>query len=307
MPGLDVGVDFYYKNARDLLDDGQFGAAYVLTGFNYAKAENVGVELKVNYVNGNSVPTATSRSRGSSAPNVSSKSVPVRRRRARFHREQLHLHRPLQLVSGSAGASYLWKARVSPPTCSSAAGLRSGSPTPSHCPSMSSSTRHLARVQVPGTMMKPTTVRFDVVNVFDRSIRSGTARASACSRRNTARVADSLAASRRSFEAAARMQQLRSVGFIVRKVVPSAAWRRMEMRHGQRHHRFWAELADSERAIRTFACQGCAGGRRRAPVGGESTGQTAGSCREVPLTKSRFGYDAVDQFGVGDETHEGNL
>src|SRR4029077_8517974 len=53
LPGLDVGVDAYYKNARNLLDDGQFGAAYVLTAFNYDKAENIGVEFKANYVNGN--------------------------------------------------------------------------------------------------------------------------------------------------------------------------------------------------------------------------------------------------------------
>src|SRR4029077_9787408 len=53
IPGLEVGVDAYYKLARDLLDDGQFGAAYVLTGFNYANGINEGLELKANYVNGN--------------------------------------------------------------------------------------------------------------------------------------------------------------------------------------------------------------------------------------------------------------
>ncbi len=53
MPGLEVGVDGYYKIARDLLDDGQFGAAYVLTGFNYDRAQNIGLELKSTYTNGN--------------------------------------------------------------------------------------------------------------------------------------------------------------------------------------------------------------------------------------------------------------
>jgi hypothetical protein len=53
LPGLEVGIDAYYKTARDLLDDGQFGAAYVLTAFNYDRAENVGVELKANHTNGN--------------------------------------------------------------------------------------------------------------------------------------------------------------------------------------------------------------------------------------------------------------
>src|SRR6202045_1328029 len=53
IPGLEVGADVYYKIARDLLDDGQFGAAYVLSGFNYDRANNAGVELKASYTNGN--------------------------------------------------------------------------------------------------------------------------------------------------------------------------------------------------------------------------------------------------------------
>src|SRR5262249_28607393 len=39
-PGLEVGLDAYYKLARDLLDDGQFGQAYMLTAFNYDRAYN---------------------------------------------------------------------------------------------------------------------------------------------------------------------------------------------------------------------------------------------------------------------------
>ena len=53
VPGLEVGVDGYYKIARNLLDDGQFGAAYVLNGFNYDRGENIGLELKSTYTNGN--------------------------------------------------------------------------------------------------------------------------------------------------------------------------------------------------------------------------------------------------------------
>jgi hypothetical protein len=51
--GLEVGIDACYKIAQDLLDDGQFGQAYVLSGFNYASGINEGLELKANYVNGN--------------------------------------------------------------------------------------------------------------------------------------------------------------------------------------------------------------------------------------------------------------
>ena len=49
LPGLEVGIDGYYKRAKNLIDDGQFGQAFVLTAFNYAKGENVGVELSAKY------------------------------------------------------------------------------------------------------------------------------------------------------------------------------------------------------------------------------------------------------------------
>jgi outer membrane receptor protein involved in Fe transport len=38
VPGLTVGLDGYYKLARNLIDEGQFGAPIILTAFNYAKA-----------------------------------------------------------------------------------------------------------------------------------------------------------------------------------------------------------------------------------------------------------------------------
>ncbi|WP_291691850.1 TonB-dependent receptor, partial [Bradyrhizobium sp.] len=44
-PSLEVGGRVYYKWARDLIDDGQFGQAYTLTAFNYNKGENYGTEL----------------------------------------------------------------------------------------------------------------------------------------------------------------------------------------------------------------------------------------------------------------------
>ena len=48
-PSLEIGGSIYYKTARDLLDDGQFGQAYVLTAFNYDRAENYGAELKLRF------------------------------------------------------------------------------------------------------------------------------------------------------------------------------------------------------------------------------------------------------------------
>jgi len=49
---LDLGIDAYYKIARDLLDNGQFGQALVLSAFNYDKAINQGIEFTAKYKNG---------------------------------------------------------------------------------------------------------------------------------------------------------------------------------------------------------------------------------------------------------------
>src|SRR5262249_10509178 len=45
----EVGVDSYYKQATDLIDEGQFGAPIILTPFNYANGQVYGVEFTTNY------------------------------------------------------------------------------------------------------------------------------------------------------------------------------------------------------------------------------------------------------------------
>lgn len=46
---LSLGVDAYYKQATNLLDEGQFGAPIILTPFNYAKGYAKGIEFSANY------------------------------------------------------------------------------------------------------------------------------------------------------------------------------------------------------------------------------------------------------------------
>ncbi|CAB3790098.1 TonB-dependent receptor [Pararobbsia alpina] len=46
---ITVGVDAYYKQSNDLLDEGQFGTALINTPFNYASGHDYGVELTGNY------------------------------------------------------------------------------------------------------------------------------------------------------------------------------------------------------------------------------------------------------------------
>ena len=51
-PGLQAGVDGYYKSAREQLDDGLFGQTLILSAFNYAKGEIYGVEFTTSYTHG---------------------------------------------------------------------------------------------------------------------------------------------------------------------------------------------------------------------------------------------------------------
>ena len=47
-----MGLDGYFKTARNLIDDGQFGAAPILSAFNYATGQLCGVELSQSYSRG---------------------------------------------------------------------------------------------------------------------------------------------------------------------------------------------------------------------------------------------------------------
>jgi len=49
LPGLKVGLDAYYKITKNLIDEGQFGAAILLTPFNYARGYTEGIEMTASY------------------------------------------------------------------------------------------------------------------------------------------------------------------------------------------------------------------------------------------------------------------
>jgi outer membrane receptor protein involved in Fe transport len=50
--GLQVGLDGYYKRAREQLDDGLFGQTLILSAFNYARGEIYGLEFSSSYSSG---------------------------------------------------------------------------------------------------------------------------------------------------------------------------------------------------------------------------------------------------------------
>lgn len=167
IPGLEVGVDGYYKIAKDLLDDGQFGAAYVLNGFNYERGENIGLELKATYTNGNFRAYGNLAWAKQIATNIVSNQFLFGQDEINFIANNYVYTDHAQVLTGSAGASYLWDGTRFSASMIYGSGLRSGFANTDHLPSYTQvnlGVSHDFNIVAPN---KPTTLRFDVVNLFD--------------------------------------------------------------------------------------------------------------------------------------------
>jgi len=176
IPGLEIGVDGYYKMATDLIDDGQFGAAYVLTAFNYAKGNNYGVELTAKYTNGHFSAYNNFAYARQIATDVVSNQYLFGQDELNYIATHYVYTDHSQWVSGSAGASYKWDdgTRLSMDLLYGS-GLRSGFANTSTVPWYSQVNLGVSHEFKWFSDARPTTLRFDVVNVFDTTyvIRDG--------------------------------------------------------------------------------------------------------------------------------------
>jgi opacity protein-like surface antigen/outer membrane receptor protein involved in Fe transport len=174
VPGLEVGLDTYLKTARDLIDDGQFGAAYVLNGFNYDKAINAGVELKAAYINGNFRAYANWAWAFQRATNIVSNQYLFGPDEIAYIQNNWIYTDHTQIWTGSGGVSYLWYGTRLSADVIYGSGLRSGDFNTDHnAPYAQVNTGISRQYDIPG--WAPVTLRFDVVNLFDVSyaIRNG--------------------------------------------------------------------------------------------------------------------------------------
>jgi outer membrane receptor protein involved in Fe transport len=175
IPGLEVGIDGYYKEARDLLDDGQFGAAYVLTGFNYERGKNMGLELKSSYTNGNLRIYGNLAWATQIGTNIVSNQFLFGANELAFIANHYIFTDHAQQLTASAGASYLWNGTRFSASMIYGSGLRSGDFNTDHVPSYTQVNLGVSHEYLFPGWTKPTTLRFDVVNLFDKvyQIRDG--------------------------------------------------------------------------------------------------------------------------------------
>lgn len=175
LPGLKVGLDGYFKYARDLIDEGQFGAPIILTPFNYDRAYNLGVELTTAY-------TVGGFSAYGNLAIAQQKATKIVSAQFNFSPDDLafiadhYIHTDHdQFLTASAGVAYLWRGTRASLDLLAGSGLRTTVTTPNdqalpYYEQVNFSLTH--RFPLPkGALV----ARFDVINLFDQTyqIRNG--------------------------------------------------------------------------------------------------------------------------------------
>ncbi|MGA8696286.1 MAG: TonB-dependent receptor [Xanthobacteraceae bacterium] len=181
---LDLGIDAYYKIAKDLIDNGQFGQALILSGFNYAEGVSQGVEFSAKYHSGNFQAYANlavgqeKATQPVSNQYLFDNATPLNDLGGLTEFQYLSSHWIYtdhnQYVTGSAGLAYRWNGTTFSTDMIYGSGLRTGDANIDALAPYAQFNVGLARdFDMPDG--QPVTVRFDVVNVFDTiyQIRNG--------------------------------------------------------------------------------------------------------------------------------------
>jgi len=173
--GLSAGIDGFYKITTDLIDEGQFGAAYIFTPFNYAKGKIDGVELTGSYRSGNFAAYGNFARTVSMARTVESEQWNFTQLELDFIANHwIHTDHD-QLYTGSGGVSYTWWGTRFSVDATLGSGLRSGFVNRDHVPTNLQVNLGALRKFKLG-IFGPMQARVAIVNVTDNrnEIRSGT-------------------------------------------------------------------------------------------------------------------------------------
>jgi outer membrane receptor for ferrienterochelin and colicins len=185
-----VGLDSYYKQSLNLIDEGQFGAPIILTPFNYRYGKQYGAEFTANYTTKELTAylnVAVQSAKGKQIESAQFNFAPADL--GYIDNNYIHLdHEQQQTASG--GVSYLWHDTRFSADFLLGSGLRASLPLPpgvttayggtaipngDHLPyytQVNTGLTHLFRIPDAGTL----SARFDVINLFDKEyqIRNGT-------------------------------------------------------------------------------------------------------------------------------------
>ncbi|MDP9084381.1 MAG: TonB-dependent receptor [Pseudomonadota bacterium] len=178
-----VGLDTYYKQSHNLIDEGQFGAPIILTPFNYTYGKQYGAEITANFTQEGfnaylnlAYQSATGKNFNSAQFNFSPDDL------AYVASHYIHLDHEQQFTA-SGGVSYLWNHTTLSADILEGSGLRASLDLPGgtsipngdHLPyytQMNLGVNHILHLTGQGTL----TARVDLINAFDKEyqIRNGT-------------------------------------------------------------------------------------------------------------------------------------
>jgi outer membrane receptor protein involved in Fe transport len=182
-PQMALGLDSYYKQSHNLIDEGQFGAPIILTPFNYSYGRQYGFEFTSSFTEEDFSAYLNAAWQSARGKNIDS---------AQFNfgaddlayiaGHYIHLDHE-QRITASGGASYLWDHTRFSADFLVGSGLRadlllpdgSSIPNGAHLPyyaQVNLGANHVFHVGEAGTL----TARFDVINLLDKryEIRDGT-------------------------------------------------------------------------------------------------------------------------------------
>jgi outer membrane receptor protein involved in Fe transport len=162
-----VGIDGFYKSSHSLLDEGQFGAALVLSSFNYNRGRQYGGEFTTSYDHGPFSAygnLAYVWARGTEWSSAQFLFEPDEFQFVKHHWVFLDHE---QLWTASTGASYTWNEWKASLDFLYGSGLRRGFANTKSVPDygvLNTSLQRSVRVPKIGTFK----IRFDVVNLLDK-------------------------------------------------------------------------------------------------------------------------------------------
>jgi outer membrane receptor for ferrienterochelin and colicins len=180
---LTLGVDSFYEQSQNLIDEGQFGAPIILTPFNYRYGLIGGIEFAVNYTIDNFSYYLNGAWQAAHGKGVESAQFNFTQQQLDYIASNyIHLDHEGR-VSASSGVSYLWLGTRFSVDDLFGTGLRQDLTYPNgyvipngdHTPSYNQinlGVSHAFELSSSG----PLTARFDIINVADKvyQIRSGT-------------------------------------------------------------------------------------------------------------------------------------
>jgi outer membrane receptor protein involved in Fe transport len=167
MEGFNVGLDGFYKSSHSTLDEGQFGEALILSSFNYKRGEIYGGEFTSSYDHGPFSAYGNLAYEWARGTNISSAQFLFDPDEFAFIKKNWVFLDHDQRFTGSAGISYTWNDWKITSDFLYGNGLRHAFVNSRKLPAYETVNASLQR-RIKITEKTSVTVRFDVVNLFDK-------------------------------------------------------------------------------------------------------------------------------------------